>query len=124
MIVGIGCDLCKIDRIERLYLRYGQRFVGRLLSPEERQGEVMTPAFMAKRFAAKEAVVKAMGTAFRHGLFLKDVQVLRTQSGQPEVVLSSRARAFVPQHAVVHLSLADEGGFALAYALIEAPRHD
>jgi holo-[acyl-carrier protein] synthase len=118
MIVGIGCDICRVDRVARLYATYGAKFADRLLTPQEQRPR-MTAAFLAKRFAGKEAVVKAMGTAFTNGLFLKDVQIIPDASGKPLVTLSARAQAFVPTGAVVHLSLSDERDYALAYAVVE-----
>lgn len=121
MIVGIGTDLCDQRRIERLHRRFGARFENRLLHPDERPARI-SPQLLAKRFAAKEAVVKAMGTAFRHGLFLKDVRIMHAPSGQPVVVLSAKAQAFLPPGCVVHLSLADEHPYALAFAVVaQAP---
>ena len=118
MIHGIGTDLCDIRRIERLYNRFGNRFVSRLLHNNERPTHI-TPALLARRFAAKEAVVKAMGTAFRHGLFLRDIQITHTAEGQPQVVLSAKAQAFLPANSYIHLTLADEPPYALAFAIVE-----
>lgn len=118
MIFGVGCDICQIKRIDRVYKKHGQRFVNRLLAPEEQRTPISS-AFLAKRFAGKEAVIKAMGTAFTKGLFLKDVRITNALSGQPIVTLTDKAQAYLPPHVKVHLSLSDEEDYALAYAVIE-----
>ena len=122
MIYGVGVDSCDIRRIERLLNKFGARFTGRLLTPDEQQqpgAKLTQPAWLAKRFAAKEAVVKAMGTAFTDGLFLRDVRILKNASGQPQVMLSARAQARLPAGASVHVSLSDEGPYAIAFAVVE-----
>ena len=122
MIYGVGVDSCDIRRIERLLNKFGARFTGRLLTPDEQQqrgAKPTQPAWLAKRFAAKEAVVKAMGTAFTDGLFLRDVRILKNAAGQPQVTLSARAQARLPAGANVHVSLSDEGPYAIAFAVVE-----
>lgn len=119
MIRGVGIDACTVARVQRLHARFGSRFESRLLTARERDGQRLTAAFLAKRFAAKEAVVKALGTAFTQGLFLKDVEILRAPDGQPVVELSARLRQRVGQGVRVHLSLCDEGELALAFAVAE-----
>lgn len=118
MIIGIGTDMCDISRIERVMAERGQQFVQRLLAPNE-VAEPNFPSTYAKRFAAKEAVAKALGTGIGEKLGFKDIRIDHTPSGQPIVVLSAEAQKLVGQAGKVHLSLSDEGGFALAFAVAE-----
>lgn len=118
MIYGIGVDMCDIRRIERLVERFGHKFSSRLLHPSE-QAATMDAAFLARRFAAKEAVVKAMGTGFSGGLFLRDIRIVHDGKGRPCARLSGRAAALLPKGYTLHLSLADEYPYATAYAVCE-----
>ncbi len=131
MIVGIGSDLCDIRRVERLITRFGDRFLRRVFTPIERaRADRRTPAARtatyAKRFAAKEACSKALGTGFRRGVFLQDIGVVNLPSGQPTVALTGGALARLhallpPGHTSrVHLTLTDEPPQAFALVLIEA----
>jgi holo-[acyl-carrier protein] synthase len=126
MIVGIGVDIVSIERIERLHLRYGERLAARLLGPAERRrlnsGRVPAAPYIAKRFAAKEAVSKALGTGFAEGLRWSEIEVLNDARGRPQVRLSGRAAALAEDLGVlqVHLSLADERRYAVAQAVLEA----
>ena len=93
MIYGIGVDVLKHERVERCYRRFGERFVTHLLLPAERAQFERTKRrerFLAMRFAAKEAVVKAMGTGFAHGMWIRDVGVVQDPRGKPEIVWSER----------------------------------
>ena len=95
MIFGIGTDILRVDRIASIHERFGRRFVERLLMPEELaafEGHKRPVRFLAMRFAAKEAIVKALGTGFAHGIWIRDVGFLQNAWGRPEVVFSPRGR--------------------------------
>ena len=122
MILGIGTDLVEIDRIRAALERHGARLADRLLGPEERERLPShdPAAWLAKRFATKEAVAKALGTGFRHGLRLTDIQTRHDRNGRPEVVLGGRAREIFEQMGAGQLSLSvsDERSYALAFVVI------
>ncbi len=129
MIIGIGSDLANIDRIETLLVKYGDRFIDHLFTSAERaQANAKTnkAAHYAKRFAAKEACAKALGTGFQNGIYFKDMSITNRPSGQPELTLSGEAlkrlQALTPQGATakIHLSLTDDPPFAQAFVIIEA----
>jgi holo-[acyl-carrier protein] synthase len=129
MIVGIGTDLCDIRRIERTIARHGDRFVERIFTPVERklaEGRVNPAATYAKRFAAKEACAKALGTGFRDGVFFRDLGVVNLPSGRPTLELTGaalcRLQAIVPAGFVPHIDLAitDEYPLAQAFVVISA----
>ena len=128
MIFGVGADLVEIARVAASYERFGRRFVERLLMPEELARFERLPAletravrFLGQRFAAKEAIVKALGTGFAHGMWLRDCGVVPNAWGRPEVVWSARGRAVAAGlgAGAGHVSLSDEGGFVLAVAVLE-----
>jgi holo-[acyl-carrier protein] synthase len=123
MIFGIGIDMLETDRIERTLERFGEHFVRRLLMPEERAQLERTrrPArFVAMRFAAKEAIVKAMGTGFAHGVWIRDVGVVQNSWGKPEVIFSERGDRVRRALGIGegHVSLTDEGGLVVAFAVM------
>jgi holo-[acyl-carrier protein] synthase len=123
MIFGIGTDIVQIERIQHIYDRYGERFVERLLLPEELQafsGHARPGRFLAMRFAAKEAVVKAMGTGFSHGMWIRDVGVVANAWGRPEIVWSERGRQLCEQLGIGegHITLTDEAGLVVAMAVL------
>ena len=129
MIVGIGSDLTDIRRIAESLERFGDRFTQRLFTEvertrSERKGD--RAASYAKRFAAKEACAKALGTGIRHGVFWRDMGVVNLRSGQPTMALTNgaqaRLEALLPPGtaARIHLSLTDEPPFAQAFVVIEA----
>jgi holo-[acyl-carrier protein] synthase len=123
LIFGIGTDVVSVERIQRLYDRYGQRFVDRLLLPAEAQAfrEQTRPArFLAMRFAAKEAIVKAMGTGFAHGMWVRDCGVVANEWGRPEIVWSDRGRERCEQLGIGdgHVTLTDEAGLTVAVAVL------
>ena len=129
MILGIGSDLADIRRVARTLERFGERFTGRIFTElerarSERRGD--PAASYAKRFAAKEACAKALGTGLRHGVFWRDMGVANLPSGQPTLALTGGALARLAQmtppgcEAVVHLSLTDEPPYAQAFVVIEA----
>jgi holo-[acyl-carrier protein] synthase len=125
MIYGIGVDVLKHERIERSYRRFGERFVERLLLPAERAQFGLTrrpERFLAMRFAAKEAVVKAMGTGFAHGMWIRDVGVVQDKWGKPEIVWSDRGERLRRQLGIGagHVTLTDEAGLVVAVAILMA----
>jgi len=130
MILGIGSDLCNIERIQASLDRFGDRFVRRVFTETERakaEGRLFTRAgTYAKRFAAKEAFSKAVGTGFKRGVFMRDIGVVNAPSGAPTLELAGGARArldaMTPEghFAEVHLSMTDDHPFALAFVVITA----
>ncbi len=128
MIVGIGVDLCDSRRVEQSITRFGARFLDRIFTENEQAhaNAAAKPALsFAKRFAAKEAVAKALGTGVR-GFFFVDIEVISGPLGKPEVLLHGgaqdvlRAKLHTGQRAHIHLSMSDEVPYATAYAVIEA----
>ena len=129
MIVGIGSDLCNISRVEKTLERYGDRFIQRCFTPVEQrksEGRAQRAASYAKRFAAKEACSKALGTGLNHGVFWHDMGVVNLPSGKPTMKLTGgaavRLAKLIPagHEAVIHLSITDEPPMAMAYVIIEA----
>lgn len=130
MIVGLGSDLCNIERIQHSLDRFGDRFIQRVFTPDEQAKAARRPltraGTLAKRFAAKEAFSKAVGTGFRAGVFMKDIGVVNAPSGAPTLALTGGAKArldaMVPtgHRAVVHLTLTDDHPWAQAFVIIEA----
>jgi len=125
MIFGIGVDVLEAARIKKVYDKYGEHFVDRLLLPEERAqlGKTRrTERFLAMRFAAKEAIVKAMGTGFAHGMWIRDVGVVQNAWGRPEVVYSERGEKMRRRLGIGngHITLTDEAGLIVAVAVLEA----
>jgi holo-[acyl-carrier protein] synthase len=130
VIIGLGSDLCNIERIQASLDRFGERFENRVFTPAERARAARRPltkaGTLAKRFAAKEAFSKAVGTGFRAGVFMKDIGVINAPSGAPTLALSGgaaeRLAALTPpgHHAVIHLTLTDDHPWAQALVVIEA----
>jgi holo-[acyl-carrier protein] synthase len=123
MIFGIGTDLLETRRVELLHQKYGDRFVNHLLMPEELQQFKLTarPArFLAMHFAAKEAIVKAMGTGFAHGIWIRDVGSVQNAWGKPEVVYSPRGQAVRESLGIGagYVTLTDEAGMVVAFAVL------
>jgi holo-[acyl-carrier protein] synthase len=123
MIYGIGIDVLQLERIQRVYAKHGEHFVERLLLPdEERQfRRTARPArFLAMRFAGKEAVVKAMGTGFAHGMWIRDVGVVQNSWGKPEVIYSERGQRLRDKLGIgaCHITLTDEAGLVVAVAVL------
>ena len=123
MIFGIGVDVLEAKRIDETLKRFGSRFVQHLLMPAEQLqlAKTQRPArFLAMRFAAKEAIVKAMGTGFAHGVWIRDVGVVQNSWGKPEVVFSERGEQ-VRQGLGIgegHVTLTDEAGLIVAVAVL------
>jgi holo-[acyl-carrier protein] synthase len=130
MIIGMGSDLCNIERIQNSLDRFGDRFLNRVFTDTERAKAERRPftraGTYAKRFAAKEAFSKAVGTGFRRGVFMKDIGVVNLPSGQPTLALTGGAKERLdaitpPGHAAhVHLTMTDDHPFALAVVVITA----
>jgi holo-[acyl-carrier protein] synthase len=125
MIFGIGTDILRIERVASTYARFGDHFVRRLLMPEELarfQPQKNAVRYLAMRFAAKEAIVKAMGTGFAYGMWLRDCGVVADPRGRPGIVFSARGRALCGQMGISaeggHLSLSDEAGLVVAVAVL------
>ncbi len=123
MIFGIGVDVLEVGRIERIYAAYGERFVERLLMPQERAQLARSARpvrFLAMRFAAKEAIVKGMGTGFAHGVWIRDVGVVQNDWGRPEVVYSERGARVRAALGIGegHVTLTDEAGLVVAVAVL------
>ncbi|HTT44212.1 MAG TPA: holo-ACP synthase [Steroidobacteraceae bacterium] len=127
MIYGIGVDVLERERIARTLERFGSRFVEHLLLPAELAQFAQTQRrerFLAMRFAGKEAIVKAMGTGFAHGVWIRDVGVVQNTWGKPEVVFSARGEALRRKLGIGdgHVTLTDEGSLVVAVAvLMKAP---
>ena len=130
MIIGLGSDLCSIERIAGSLERFGERFIARVFTETERAKAERRPftraGTYAKRFAAKEAFSKAVGTGFKRGVFMKDIGVVNLPSGAPTLALAGGAKERLdamtpPGHAAhVHLTMTDDHPFALAVVIIEA----
>ena len=129
MIVGIGSDLCDIQRVEKTIERFGDRFIQRCFTEVEQaksDRRQERAASYAKRFAAKEACAKALGTGLRRGVFWRDMGVVNKRGGQPTMQLTGgaaeRLAAIVPDDhdAVIHLTITDEYPLAQAFVVIEA----
>lgn len=123
MIYGIGTDLLRIDRIERLWGKYGEHFALKILMPAEFEQLTVAPHkgnFLAKSFAAKEAFVKAFGTGFS-GVTHHDVGLLRQPNGKPQLVFSPAMRARLDALGMTsaHVSLTDEDGRVMAFVVLE-----
>ena len=130
MIIGLGSDLCNIERIQASLDRFGARFEQRVFTEVERAKASRRPftkaGTLAKRFAAKEAFAKAVGTGFKRGVFMRDIGVVNGPSGAPTLALSggaaARVAAMTPAgHAIyMHLTLTDDHPWAQAFVILEA----
>ena len=132
MIIGLGSDLCNIERIQNSLDRFGARFTARVFTPIENAKAERRPftkaGTYAKRFAAKEAFSKAVGTGFKRGVFMKDIGVVNAPSGAPTLALTGGAKArldaITPDgyDARIHLTLTDDHPWAQAFVIIEAQK--
>ncbi len=131
MMIGLGSDLCDIRRIEKVMAAHGERFLHRVFTAQERaraerRTAALRPATYAKRWAAKEACAKALGTGFAHGVFHSDMGVVNLPQGQPTLVLTGgallRLRALMPagMHPALLVSISDEHPYAFAQVIITA----
>jgi holo-[acyl-carrier protein] synthase len=122
MIVGLGIDVVELDRIEHIWNRYGTRFASKILTVSEQQALPASPiAYLASRFAAKEAAVKALGTGFRNGITFHSVAVRSLPSGQPRLDLHDRAAQAAQALGAVswHISLSHSRNTACAVVILE-----
>lgn len=126
MILGIGTDLVEIERLSQSYARHGDRLVYRILGVSERVAAPTSDsprftAWLAKRFAAKEAAVKALGTGFSGGISLHDIQTIHDERGAPKLVFGGLAQQRLDEMGAVrvHLSISDERSHAMAFVVIE-----
>ena len=132
MIVGIGCDLANINRFEKALAKFGGRFVNRAFSEGEKaelaRRERLSPkehaCAAAKRFAAKEACTKALGTGFRDGIFMRDIEIVHQPSGKPELYLQNGARRRLEEICggaafKIHVTMTDDYPWAQAFVIIE-----
>lgn len=134
MIIGTGSDLCNIERIQNSLDRFGTRFEQRAFTEVEIAKAARRPltkaGTLAKRFAAKEAFSKAVGTGFKSGVFMKDIGVVNAPSGAPTLALTGGAKtrldSLIPEghDAKIHLTLTDDHPWAFAMVIIEAIRRD
>ena len=130
MIVGIGSDLCNIERIQGSLDRFGDKFLKRVFTDTEREKAASRPhttaGTLAKRFAAKEAFSKAVGTGFRKGVFMRDIGVVNAPSGAPTIIATGGAKArldaLAPEgHAIDnHLTMTDDHPWAQAFVILTA----
>lgn len=129
-VIGLGSDLCNIERIASSIARFGDRFINRIFTDAEQskanRRDLTRAATYAKRFAAKEACAKALGTGFRQGVFWRDMGVVNLPSGQPTLILTGGALARLAQitpsghKAGIHLTMTDDHPWAQAIVLITA----
>ena len=132
MIVGIGCDLANINRFEKALAKFGGRFVNRAFSEREKaelaRRERLSPkehaCAAAKRFAAKEACTKALGTGVRDGIFMRDIEIVHQPSGKPELYLQNGARRRLEEICggaafKIHVTMTDDYPWAQAFVIIE-----
>ncbi|CAM0556973.1 holo-ACP synthase [Vreelandella titanicae] len=124
MIVGIGSDIARVERFTRAMKRHGPRFAERILGPDEQAlwlHKAQPAAFLAKRFAAKEAFVKALGLGLRQGLQWGDIQVLNDALGKPYFLLNGEAERLLQAAGVTasHVTLSDEAEYAVAFVVLE-----
>lgn len=128
MILGIGSDIVDLARIESSMARFGTRFLNRLFTPQERhigQSRPKPHAYFAKRFAAKEAFFKALGTGLSHGLSWQDLEILNNDQGAPFVNVTGATKHYLLTHVTslneirIHISLSDTNSLAQAYVILE-----
>jgi holo-[acyl-carrier protein] synthase len=125
VIIGIGSDIARVARFDAAIERHGERFAKRLLGEGERQlfiRHAHPAAFLAKRFAGKEAFVKALGLGFRRGMEWQDIQVLNDALGKPVLHLSGQAAEQTRLAGVnaSHVTLSDEAEYAVAFVILES----
>ncbi len=128
MIIGIGNDVVYIPRIEKIYKKYGNKFLKKILTAEEikilgSKSEKQISSHVAKRFAAKEALAKAIGTGFRNNISMTDMEIFNDKLGKPYYVINQKLtdhQATQNDKFVTHLSLSDEYPIAAAFTIIES----
>lgn len=124
MIIGIGTDIVSIPRIEKAVERFGERFINKVFTDKEAivcRMKKDQASHLAARFAAKEAVLKALGTGISNGIGFKDVEVARVQGKRPEIILHGIGKKVAESLGVkdIHISISHEADIALAFAVIE-----
>ena len=129
MIFGIGTDIVEMARMDATWARFGEHFARRILMEEEMVlfKKTKQPArFLAMRFAGKEATVKAMGTGFAHGVWLRDVGITSNKWGRPLIIWSERGQKVCDDLGIGkgHVSLTDDAGLVMAYAVVEMADKD
>ena len=128
MIHGVGTDIVRVERMTHALQRHGERFAQRVLAESELTeftGKLRSPAqWLAKRFAAKEAWAKALGTGFRDGISLRDVAVIHDVLGKPALTFVGRAAVIMEQFGISasHVSLSDEADYVVAFVVLENTR--
>jgi len=123
VIRGLGIDLVLISRIETSIGRFGERFLARIFTPEERRQSEGRPSFFAGRFAVKEALLKSLGTGLSDGIRWKEIETLSRETGAPEVRCSGRVRDIMGQRAIERIwaSLSHERDHVVAVVVLEGP---
>lgn len=124
MIIGVGVDIVEVARIEKSVKRWGARFAKKIFGDEELQvfsDRLDQPSFIARQFAAKEAISKSLGTGMK-GITFTDIEVLRNSAGAPFVSFSANGETVVQSKGVgtVHVSISDENQYAISYAVAES----
>lgn len=124
MIFGVGTDIVELARVQATYDRFGEQFARRILMPEELElfRESKWPVrFLAMRFAGKEAAAKAMGTGFRHGIWVRDIGITSSDWGRPLLIWSERGHKVCRELGIGkgHVSLTDDAGLIVAFAVVE-----
>ncbi len=124
MIYGIGVDLCDMTRIKKLYAKYGDKFARKILTQKEYtqfKKRHIPEQFLATRFAAKEAAVKALGTGFSQGIWFQSVEITNLESGKPHIYFHDKAQNECQKQAIIrhHLSLSDEKNHVVAMVVLE-----
>ena len=121
MIVGVGTDIVDVRRIQRSLIRFGERFIDKVLCSGERRSlsGSRLAAYLARQFSAKEAVSKALGTGMRSGVHFRNIEIARKESGAPLVRLTGGAKSRAEELGVsdIHISMSDERDYVIAYAL-------
>ena len=120
-IFGVGIDIVEIQRINEIYSRYGERFARKILSNSELRNFYKNKnkiSFLAKRFAAKEAVGKALGVGIKNGSILKNIEIKNDLNGKPFVNINNIKKLNMAEKKEIHISLSDEKKYAVANALI------
>ncbi|MDR2831850.1 MAG: holo-[acyl-carrier-protein] synthase [Rickettsiales bacterium] len=121
MIYGIGTDIVYMPRILRILQKYGEKFLNKIYTEQEIKisrkynSQEMQARYFAKRFAAKEAFVKALGSGFSQGIIMKDIEIYSDVRGKPHLAIS---KDFISKNLIIHLSLSDDGDYATAFVII------
>jgi len=123
-VIGIGTDIVKVSRIQKSLNKYGENFARRILHDNELQiflQRKISTHYLAKRFAAKEALAKALGTGIAKGISFEEIEVINNDDGKPELILHGTALEIANQLGVecLFISLSDEKKYAIAYVIVE-----